>query len=84
MISVVFWFQGDELLHSLEEIKDQLPKHVPFYVSGKSQTELDDFYTSLDDLMNCTHGVPICRSFHQSISFKTPLCFIYTSGTTGN
>lgn len=74
--------EGDELLASIDEIRDELSS-LPIYVFGKCRAELDDRYVSMDDLLLVANPVPICKVFRQSVSPLHPICYIYTSGTTG-
>ncbi|XP_063432253.1 long-chain fatty acid transport protein 6-like [Mytilus trossulus] len=74
--------EGDELLASIDEIRDELSS-LPIYVYGKCRAELDDRYISMDDLVIVANPVPICKVFRQSVSPLHPICYIYTSGTTG-
>lgn len=77
-----FFISGDELLASIDEIRDELSS-LPIYVFGKCRAELDDRYVSMDDLLLVANPVPICKVFRQSVSPLHPICYIYTSGTTG-
>ena len=74
--------KGDELLEAIDEIKSDLPD-IPVCVMGKSQSQLDARYQSLDDLLIRTIPVPVCKAVRKPVPPLHPLCYIYTSGTTG-
>ena len=78
-----FYSEGDDLLQSVDEIREHVPKHIPYFVLGRRQSDLNDFYTSFDDAMICAPAMPVCRSVRAGIGLQSPVCFIYTSGTTG-
>lgn len=74
--------EGDELLQAVDEIKSDIPP-IPVYILGKSQTELDNRFRSLGDLLLYSYPVPVSKVIRKQIPPTHPLCFIYTSGTTG-
>lgn len=81
-INYLSYLTGDELLESIEEIRNDLPP-IPIYITGKSQADLPEGYHSLTDQLVRTQPVPICKTMRETVPALHPCCFIYTSGTTG-
>ncbi|KAK3092545.1 hypothetical protein FSP39_004216 [Pinctada imbricata] len=75
--------QGDDLLLSMNEIREHLPADLPIYVYGKRQKELCHCYISMDDVMATAPEVEVSKSVRAQVNMRSPLCYIYTSGTTG-
>ena len=73
---------GKELLSNIEEVVSDIPQ-IPIFVNGKSGSQLDTRFTSLDDIMLYTDPVPVCKAVRKTVSPVHPIGYIYTSGTTG-
>ncbi|OWF55324.1 very long-chain acyl-CoA synthetase-like [Mizuhopecten yessoensis] len=74
---------GDELLESIDTIRDKLPVDMPIYVYGKGDSKLPGGYLSMDLELLRVHPAEICKTVRSELSLKSLVCFIYTSGTTG-
>ncbi|XP_062606097.1 long-chain fatty acid transport protein 2-like [Saccostrea cucullata] len=72
---------GEELFHSVEEIRPELS--IPIYLYGTSGNNVPEGYISMDDLMLNSPGAEICRSCRSTFTMVTPCIYIFTSGTTG-
>lgn len=80
---VIIIGDGDELLDSIDAIKDKLPADIPIYVYGKAGSELPDRYLSMDTELLRVCPAEICKTVRSQLTLKSLVCYIYTSGTTG-
>lgn len=76
-------YLGEDLFESVEEIRDQLPHEMPVYIQGRRQIELSRGYLSLDDVLQRTLPVTVCKQQRDKLTLRSNICYIYTSGTTG-
>ncbi|XP_033750776.1 long-chain fatty acid transport protein 6-like [Pecten maximus] len=74
---------GDELLESIDAIRDKLPADIPIYVYGKESSELPEGYLSMDLGLMGVYPAEICKNVRSTLTLKSLVCYIYTSGTTG-
>lgn len=74
--------EGNELLQSLEEIQAKIDL-LPTYVYSKRQNDLPEGYVSMDECLEKSLPVQVCKSLRSQVTLLSTLCYIYTSGTTG-